>query len=278
MKIQDSPSDMDDLTRAVRLLEAPSITAKLANLVGSPIERLVNKLPGSVMGKLDRGVRAALQKAVEAALWSMDNAPHKKSSTRLHKMAAAASGAVGGAFGFTSLLIELPVSTTIMMRAVADIARDEGFDLKDIATQQACVEVFALGGKSAQDDASETGYYVARSFTTEAMRGLSKELAGAAARRTPGLAMSLTPQQASAWLAAVIDKVAGRFGVIITDKLAAQAVPVIGAISGAAINTLFTAHFQAMARGHFIIRRLENKYGAEQVEGAYRALLTVGGR
>src|SRR3712207_7386206 len=37
----------------------------------------------------------------------------------------------------------------------------------------------------------------------------------------------------------------------------AQAVPVLGAISGAAVNTLFIDHFQSLAQGHFTVRRLE---------------------
>ncbi len=70
--------------------------------------------------------------------------PGQGASTRWHKLAAATSGAVGGAFGFAALFIELPVSTTIMMRAVADVARSEGFDLSEFSTRQACLEVFAL--------------------------------------------------------------------------------------------------------------------------------------
>ena len=54
------------------------------------------------------------------------------------------------------------------------------------------------------------------------------------------------------------------------EKAAAQAVPAIGAAGGAIINTLFIDHFQDMARGHFIIRRLERKYGKEAVEATYK--------
>nr|WP_283099456.1 EcsC family protein [Pseudomonas sp. MWU15-20650] len=66
------------------------------------------------------------------------------------------------------LTLELPVSTTFMMCSVADVALNEGFDLSDFATKQACIEVFAMGGPSQADDATETGYYATRSFTTEA--------------------------------------------------------------------------------------------------------------
>ena len=47
-------------------------------------------------------------------------------STRLHKALATASGAAGGAFGLIALPVELPLSTIIMMRSIAEIARSEG--------------------------------------------------------------------------------------------------------------------------------------------------------
>ena len=54
--------------------------------------------------------------------------------------------------------------------------------------------------------------------------------------------------------------------------MAAQAVPVIGALSGATINTLFTNHFQNMAIGHFAVLRLEQQYGKALVQEQYLAI------
>jgi hypothetical protein len=215
-------------------------------------------------------VQAALYKAAEAALWSMRNAPGTPASTKRHKLAAAATGEVGGAFGFTALFLELPLSTTIMMRSVADVARSEGFDLNEYSTKHACLEVFALGGRTDNDDASEIGYYVVRGFSADAMRHMSKELAQIAAKNAGGLAPAITSKQTGKWLASLIEKIATRFGVVITEKFAAQAVPVIGALTGAALNTMFIDYYQDMARGHFIVKRLEAKYGAAYVESIYR--------
>lgn len=272
MEIEDSPQDLSDLQRAVGLLEAPTLTARMANLIGSPLEFAVRKLPSAVSARINGATEAALFKSAEAALWSMDKTPGKAASTRLHKLAAATSGALGGAFGFAALFVELPVSTTIMMRSVADVARSEGFDLAEFATKQACLEVFALGGNSSKDDASETGYYLARGFTTEVMRHLSAELAGGAARGGSGLVLGLGPKEAGKWLAKVVEKVAARFGVVVTEKFAAQAVPIVGAVAGATLNTMFTDYYQDMARGHFIVRRLERRYGYERVRAAYDRL------
>lgn len=271
--IRADTRDWADLQRAVALLEAPTLTAKMANLVGSPLEFAVRKLPAAVSARIHSVTEAALYKATQTALWSMDRQqPGKSASPRLHKLAAAASGALGGLGGLPALAVELPLSTTIIMRAVADIARSEGFDLNDFTTRQACLEVFALGGNSGQDDASETGYYLARGFTSEVMRHLSAELVGTAASGSHGLALGLAPKEAGKWLAKVVEKVAARFGVVVTEKFAAQAVPIIGAVAGATLNTMFTDYYQDMARGHFIVKRLEQKYGFEPVRLAYGAL------
>ena len=272
MQLQDASEDLADLRRAVTLLESPSITAKLANLVGSPLELALKKLPGVVTRQIDTAVKTALSKSSDVALWSLNKRPQSKSAVLGHKLAAAASGAVGGAFGMSALFIELPVSTTIIMRSVAGIAREEGFDLADLETKHACIEVFALGGRTVADDATETGYYVARSFTAEAMRGLSQELASIAAKKATGAAVNMTPQHAGRWIARMIEKVASQFGIVVTQKFAAQAVPVIGAVSGATINTMFTSYYQDMARGHFIVKRLERSYGEEEVARVYKEI------
>jgi hypothetical protein len=266
--------DLVDLKQAVNLLEQTTITERMTQLAGNPIDYLMDKLPNGLEKYIHSMVETALHKAADAAFWSLDNAPNRQASTKTNKLFAALSGAVGGAFGFAALAIELPMSTTIMLRSVADIARSEGFDLDKIETKQACLEVFALGGVSKDDDAIDTAYYATRSFTAEAMQVLSKELAERAAKHASTNAVTnFTPSQTGKWLAALIEKIAARFGVVITEKAAAQAVPIFGAIAGATLNTMFTDYYQDMARGHFIIKRLESKYSYELVKEEYAKIL-----
>jgi hypothetical protein len=171
---------------------------------------------------------------------------------------AGVSGAVGGAGGFLALPIELPVSTVIMMRSIANIAASEGEDLDQIESRLACLEVFALGGRTARDDASETAYYVVRAALTQAIREAATYISerGFAHKGAPALVR-------------LIGAIASRFGIVVSEKAAAQAVPLVGAAAGAAVNLVFTEHFQNMAHGHFTIRRLERKYGPEVVREAY---------
>ena len=177
----------------------------------------------------------------------------------LHKIAATISGAAGGMFGLAALAIELPISTIIMLRSISDIARSEGEDISDIDTKLSCLSVFALGGKSASDDATESGYFAARTAMASAVSEAAKYLArkGAVDATAPAVVR-------------LISLIASRFGIVVSEKAAAQAVPIIGAVAGAMINSVFIDHFQDMARGHFIVRRLEKKYGEEAVQLAYK--------
>jgi hypothetical protein len=180
---------------------------------------------------------------------------------RLHKAAATLSGAAGGAFGMMALALELPVSTTILCRTIADIARENGEDLSSPAVQMACLEVFALGGPAASDDAGETGYFAIRTA-----------LARAVSQAAEYVATNAVTSESAPALVRLLALIAARFKVQVSQKAAAMAVPVIGAAGGAAVNYLFIDHFQAMSRGHFTIRRLERRYGEAAVRAAYLSL------
>ena len=69
-----------------------------------------------------------------------------------------------------------------------------------------------------------------------------------------------------------ITLVASRFGIVVTQKVAAQAIPVVGALGGAAVNYAFVEHFQELTRGHFTVRRLERAYGKDVVQTEYERL------
>lgn len=271
----DDPHDIKALAAAVALLEAPSFTIRMANLVGTPVEWALDRLPGSSAEAIQKAIRLALNKAVAGALRTMDDTACGSARPKTHTALAAASGALGGFFGIKGTLVELPVTTTIIMRSVADIARSEGFLIRDPLVQADCIQVFALGGRSTEDDAADSAYYAARVGLSEISRETGRLLVEGAARHAAGATaqgIQLTPGQVAAWLAQIIEAVAQRFGIKVTEKLALQAAPVLGAVSGAAINALFISHYQDMARGHFVVRRLEEKYGVDEIREAYARL------
>ncbi len=254
-----TPEHIEQLRRAKQLLENPGLTAKITNAIGKPLAKGMELLPAKWSQLINDATKKSLQTALDAALMTFGRNGPMASSDIWHKIAATATGAGGGAFGLPALLIELPVSTTIMLRSIADIARSEGEDLRLAESKLACVEVFALGGRTSKDDAAESGYFAVRAALAKAVseaaefiaeRGLAKEGAPAIVR--------------------LISQIASRFGATVSEKAAAQAVPAVGAVGGALINLAFINHFQDMARGHFTVRRLERIYGTEVVQSEYR--------
>ncbi len=250
--------DLNDLKRAKMLLEHPGIAARITNFIGTPIERGFALLPENWNSTIMEITRAALFRAAKAAVFTMKNTPGERASNFLHKLAVAATGGVGGFLGLPALSVELPVSTTIMLRSIADIARSEHEDIFSIDSQIACLEVFALGGPSKDDDASESGYFAVRAALARSVTQAAEYIAE----------KGLTEEGAPA-LVRLIAQIAEYFSIQVSEKTAAQAIPAIGAAGGAIINTLFIDHFQDMGRGHFIVRRLERKYGSQVVESVY---------
>jgi hypothetical protein len=251
-------TDLNDLKQAKTLLENPGIAAKITHLLGTPIEKGFELLPDNWNLKIGEMTQKALSTAVHTAVFTMKDLPGEKASDIRHKIAVATTGGIGGFFGLPGLAMELPISTTIMLRSIADIARSEGETIGKIESKIACIEVFALGGPSKSDDASESGYFAIRAALARSVTKAAEFIAekGIAGEGAPALVR-------------LIIQIAERFSIQVSEKAAAQAVPAIGAAGGAIINTLFIDHFQDMARGHFIVRRLERKYGKEIVEATY---------
>jgi len=79
-------------------------------------------------------------------------------------------------------------------------------------------------------------------------------------------------EQGAPILIRFLSQVASRFGVVVTQKVAAQSIPIVGALGGAVVNYAFIEHFQEMAKGHFTVRRLERAYGAEIVRAEYERI------
>lgn len=256
-----SPADLDELRLAKALLESPSVAVRIANLVGTPIEKGFALLPARASGAVHSAVRRALEVALGAALRTLGPGGlgrRARPSDATHRLLAIASGGAGGFFGLPALAVELPISTTILLRSIADHARAQGEDLASPEARLACIEVFALGGRRAGDDAAEAGYFAVRAALARALG----EAATFVAER--GLAAEGAPA-----LARLVAQVAARFSIPVGEKAAAQAIPLVGALGGAAINAVFAEHFQGVARGHFTVRRLERAHGAEAVRAAY---------
>jgi hypothetical protein len=255
-------NDLHDLKTAVDLLENPGLIAKVSDVIGTPIEYVLKKLPKGAGDKVTKITHDSLMAAINLAVKTMDPGDQTKPRSRSHVAIAGLAGGVGGAFGLVALPIELPITTTVIMRSIADIARSEGEDLWNVESRFACLEVFAMGGPSAEDDAAESGYFAVRTALAQAVSEAAKYVAKRAVL-----------EDGAPVIVRLLAQIAARFNTVVGEKIMAQGVPIVGALGGATINVLFIEHFQDMARGHFIVRRLERKYGENEVRKTYGGIL-----
>ena len=184
---------------------------------------------------------------------------------RLTAVMTGFTGGLSGLAGFAGLPVELPVTTLLMLRSIATIARHMGEDLSTIEARLACVAVFAFGGNAGRKDEAEIGYYASRALLGK----LASDVSTVVVER--GLVNAAAPATAPA-VAAFAGEVTTRFSATVWERAAASAAPLIGAIGGASLNVIFTNHFNDVAWSHFTIRRLERIYGEDCVREHYARL------
>lgn len=223
--------DISDEIRALarRHRAASNVGMQVLNLVGGQAENLLERLPDAAKDGIEKATIRALETAMQAAGRSRNVVPDQKSW--LNTAMATAMGAVGGVGGLPTALTELPVTVTVLLRAIQGIAAEHGFDPADPAIARECLHVFAAAGPLAEDDGADMAFLTARiTLTGATVHGL-------------------------------IARIAPRLATALGQKLAAQTVPVIGAAAGAATNYAYTSYYQQMAHVHFGLLRLAQDSG-----------------
>jgi hypothetical protein len=218
----------------------------LAGVVGSAAMFSIGQLrpPPALRLRAGRLAETALRRAFDIAVLGMPpSGLRARLEARTSRAAAAASGAVGGFVGMLGFLPDVTVTTLLIMRRIAAIAVEEGEDLADPATRAACLEVFAFGTGSLDEpweegEEPELGYWSARML----LQGRP--------------------------LVMLMSEAAAAYGVRVSQKLAFQAIPLIGAAGGALVNGAFMAHYERLARAHYTIRRLERTNGEAAIREA----------
>lgn len=239
-------------------IAAPDRTAEIRALArryrraNGPVMSLVNRLGGRVedrLAALPEGLRGQIGAATERALMAAhglagagDRMPDL--GRRGPVAAAMLTGAVGGAGGIATSVAELPVTITVILHAIRRAAREAGYDPDDPAIRAECLRVFSAGGPLAADDGINTSFLSARMTVTG-----------------PALAQ-------------LVRSVAPRLAAALGQKLAAQAVPVMGAVAGAALNAAFLSYYREMAEIRFALLRLAEQHGAEPILAAFAEAAT----
>lgn len=218
----DLEAELDRLARRYRA--AGGVGIQVLNLLGSQAEGLLDQLPAPVRARLGEATERALTVAFDAAQGSRGVVPDQKGW--LNTAVATAMGAAGGFGGLPGALVELPVTTTVLLRTIQGAAAEQGFDPALHSVRFDCLRVFGSAGPLAHDDGADMGFLSVRlTLTGNAMQRM-------------------------------IAFVAPRLATVLGQKLAAQTVPVLGAVAGAATNYAYTSYYQDMAHVHFGLRRL----------------------
>ena len=242
------------------MADSRGVLVRLTGVFGRQVEglkALVSQAGGKIGGAAWLDLTQRAQDAVEDILWNsyryatfgLEAAPHfirprQPRKNMLHRLLTTASGVTSGFVGLPGAVIDIPFTTTTILRSIAEIARDFGEDLSSEDTRRACLEVLAFGLPGEAQEEAETGYWAARLGVSHLTINLLIRSAG------------------------------GQFGLILSDKLVAQMVPLLGAVTGGLLNYSFTDYYQGMAKVHFCIRALEKRTGdAQAVKLSFEALV-----
>ena len=256
---QLSEIDAKALALAVKNLENPNFAARLADYAGVPVNRALGMLPKVANSQLSALARTAIMKSLDVAIDTLEDEPPPAPATWFSSFLAGVTGGVSGLVGIAALPLELPLTTTFILRAIAAIARHEGEDLSKIEARLACLEVFAFGAK--RNEKIDVGYYAARALLSK----YTHDVAAFVAER--GVVDVSAPA-----VAGLVSEIVSRFGLVVSDRVAAGALPILGAVGGATVNVIFMDHFQRIAQAHFALRRLERAYGAADIRRRYAEL------
>ncbi|HET9241204.1 MAG TPA: EcsC family protein [Oligoflexus sp.] len=272
-----NPEHIAFIHEAAKFLDNPGFTIRAMNVLGQPLDALQKKLPENVRDKISEVVQKSLQTALIAAIKTVQTKTGKaihwqgtldnsRKSGRLHTATVAVTGAVGGLFGVLALPVELPISTTMILRGISDVAAHWGMDLEDPNIQLQCLYVFTLGSmQSTEDDTADSNYLASRLAFEQMIRTASAYMAKKSAKEI----LRAFDTGAAPALVKLITRIARSFELALTEKLVAESVPLIGAIGGATINALFCDYFVAAARYHFGLLHLEQKHGKGAVQAEF---------
>lgn len=208
----------------------------LLNRLGGRVEAQLALLPDPVQARVERLTLLALNQAYGVA---RQGGRLGRLGAMRHRLAAGAAGALGGLGGLPTALAELPLTVTLILNTIQEVAVEHGFDPAEEAVRREVLRVFASGTPLAEDDGVNTAFLGAR--------------------------LTLTGPALQRMIALVVPRIAASLG----PKLLAQSVPVLGAMAGAGINLTFATYYRELAHVRFGLLRLAMENDPERVARAF---------
>ena len=250
-----STEHLSQLTGAKALLENDGLPAKIGGLFGISVGNAAELLPADWPAHCTAIAHDTVMLALRGMLMTLGIGddifpplPRFAAAMRAHDRVA----------GLPGLALELPVSVMLLCRSIADIAHANGEQADNLRTRLACLESLALGEAGADHGA---GYFATRDALTAPTE-----------RAADYLSNTFMVDDASPELDGYVAVVALRFRRQIETQAAAEAALDIGAHYTSAVKLLLIDHFSDIARGHFVVRRLERLYGMQEVRAPYERI------
>ncbi|GAB0119652.1 EcsC family protein [Acidisoma sp. 7E03] len=239
-----APVDLDRMREAARILVAEKgLAFRMGSFLGDQTEGLVNAAGRFLLNNsafsARKLVELSLARLYDASTRGMDTVALAEevaatAAGRRHKLLSTISGAATGFMGVPGMVLDIPLTTGLMLRSIAGIARSYGEDPETEEGRRACLEVFALS-EHRDGPEGQAGYWAARAALSNlAIDGFLRQ-------------------------------VAATLGLNFSRKFLSRLVPVVGAATGGALNYAFMDYYQQMARVHFTLRAVERRYDPAQV-------------
>ncbi|WP_045391081.1 EcsC family protein [Falsirhodobacter sp. alg1] len=236
-----SPSTEAEIAAFARRAErAGGPLMKVVSLAGNQAEGLMSRIPAPLRDRIEEATAFGLRQCYGVAS-AARKSRLPQAGRHGHRLAAVVSGGLGGMAGLGSAVVELPATVSIFFGAIQKVAESYGFDPKDEAIRLECLRVFGSGTPLSDDDGVNTAFLASRI----ALRGAGAQ--------------------------ALIASVAPRFALVLGQKLAAQTVPVLGAVTGATVNLAFITYYQELAHVRFGLLKLAQEHPDGEVMQSFRA-------
>lgn len=238
-RLADPAPEIAALARRWRRANGPMMA--LVTRMGGALETQLSVLPEALRHRIETVTAKALETAYGLAAQG-GRLPETRGRGTM--AAAMATGAAGGVGGLATAVAELPFTITVLLHAIRREAAKAGYDPDDPWIRAEALRTFGSGSPIAADDGIDTSFFTARlTLTGPAIQGL-------------------------------IARVAPRLAAALGQKLAAQSVPVLGALSGAALNAAFLSYYREAAAIRFALLRLAETHGAAPVIEAFAQAIT----
>lgn len=201
--------------------------------LGAGLEAQWAKLPQSLRAQ----VEVQLAQALRLGLGLAKAAP--QTSARQQRWVIIAAGAAGGSVGLAGALAELPLAMVVFLQAIRQEAREAGLNPDRDGVAMASLDILSSGRVLGVAEMLDPAYLLGR--------------------------LALAGPSLSGWIARTVPRLVPLIG----PRLAASAVPLVGALGGAVLNAAWLEHYRRLARIRFGLMVLAEHHGAEAVVRAF---------